>query len=53
MTVIRTESHVRMSPRLDKSWAVVASYQTPEADRWVDVSSYYARLGYRPSEKHG
>ena len=78
MTVIRAETHVRMSSRLDKSWTVVASYQTPEADRCVDVfsrpdgtfgfeefrrdpedmgawtpTSYYARLGYRPSEKHG
>jgi hypothetical protein len=28
-----------MSSRLDKSWVVVASYQTPEADRCIDVFS--------------
>src|SRR5215831_16160475 len=28
-----------MSRRLDKSWTVVASYQTSEADRCVDVFS--------------
>jgi hypothetical protein len=28
-----------MSARLDKSWIVLASYQTPEADRCVDVFS--------------
>jgi hypothetical protein len=28
-----------MSSRLDKSWTVVASHQTPEADRCVDVFS--------------
>jgi len=28
-----------MSSRLDKSWIVLASYQTPEADRCVDVFS--------------
>ena len=28
-----------MSRRLDKSWTVLASYQTPEADRCVDVFS--------------
>jgi hypothetical protein len=26
-----------MSARIDKSWTVLASYQTPEADRSVDV----------------
>ena len=26
-----------MSQRLDRSWTVLASYQTPEADRCVDV----------------
>ena len=28
-----------MSSRLDKSWTVLASHQTPEADRCVDVFS--------------
>jgi hypothetical protein len=28
-----------MSSHLDKSWTVLASYQTPEADRCVDVFS--------------
>jgi hypothetical protein len=28
-----------VSSRLDKSWAVLASYQTSEADRCVDVFS--------------
>ena len=28
-----------MSSRLDKSWTVLASHQTPEADRCVDIFS--------------
>ena len=36
-SVIRTEACVSMSSRLEKSWVVRASYQTPEADRCVDV----------------
>jgi hypothetical protein len=36
---LRTEGSVTMSSRLDKSWTVLASHQTPEADRCVDVFS--------------
>jgi hypothetical protein len=39
MSCLRPNYHPGMSARLDKSWLVVASHQTPDASRCVDIFS--------------